>query len=331
MAPVLVSVIVPTYKRPESLRHCLDALRRQDTQADEILVVARRDDVPSRQVIAECAGGCIVAVLIDVSAGRPGLVTAMNAGLAAASGDIVCLTDDDAAPHADWITRIVAAFAGDASVGAVGGKDFVYHDGKPELGSAAIVGSVSWYGRVVGNHHLGVGRARDVTVLKGVNLSVRGDLLRRIGFDTRLRGTSTEHHWEIGLCLAVARMGYRVIYDPKIAVDHTPQPRVDEAREFQPHQVRDSAHNESLALLEHLGPAGSVAHLFLTVAVGTHDQPGVARAARRLGRSHDPLLRNVAANIRGRYLALVTYMHSRRRAVVTAPVLPRSPDHREDA
>jgi GT2 family glycosyltransferase len=331
MAPVRVSVIVPTYKRPESLRHCLDALRRQDTQADEILVVARRDDAPSLQVITEYTGGCVVAVLIDVPAGSPGLVTAMNAGAAASSGDIVCLTDDDAAPHADWITRIVAAFADDASVGAAGGRDFVYHDGKPELGSAAVVGSVSWYGRVVGNHHLGVGSARDVTVLKGVNLSVRGDVLRRIGFDTRLRGTSTEHHWEIGLCLRVARMGYRVIYDPAIAVDHTPQPRVDEAREFRPHQVRDSAHNETLALLEHLGSVGSVVHLLLTVVVGTHDQPGLARATRRLGWNHEPSVRNVAANIRGRYLALATYMRSRQRAVVTAPVLPRLPDRREDA
>jgi GT2 family glycosyltransferase len=326
---VRVSVIVPTYRRPETLRRCLEALRCQERRAEEILVVARRDDVPSQEVIAECAGNGVVAVLIDVPAGSPGLVSAMNAGAAASSGDIVCLTDDDATPHVDWITGIVAAFADDPSVGAVGGRDWVYHDGRPERGSAAVVGSVSWYGRVVGNHHLGVGGARDVAVLKGVNLGVRGDVLRQIGFDTRLRGTSTEHHWEIGLCLSVARMGYRVIYDPEIAVDHTPQPRVDEAREFRPHQVRDSAHNETLALLEHLRPVGSAAHLFVTIAVGTHDQPGLARAARRRGWSHDPHLRNVAANIRGRYLAVATYLRSRRPVAASARVSPTLHDEPE--
>jgi GT2 family glycosyltransferase len=308
-----VSVIVPTYRRAESLRHCLAALTCQDRRADEILVVVRRDDFASRQVVAQCGGDGVVAVLIDVPAGSPGLVTAMNAGAAASSGEIVCLTDDDAAPRADWIRRIVTAFADDASVGALGGRDYVYHDSPPERGSAAVVGTVSWYGRVVGNHHLGLGAARDVAVLKGVNLSVRGDVLRQVGFDTRLRGTSTEHHSELGLCLAVIRMGYRVVYDPEIAVDHTPQPRVGEAREFRPHQIRDAAHNETLALLEHLSRTGCVAHLILTVGVGTHDQPGLARLAGGVGSGSAPRARNVAANICGRYLAVATYMRSRPR------------------
>ena len=71
-----------------------------------------------------------------------------------------------------------------------------------------------------------------MAVLKGVNLSVRGELIRQIGFDRRLRGVATEHHSELGLCLRLLQMGYRIVYDPAIAVDHRPAPRVHEKREY---------------------------------------------------------------------------------------------------
>jgi hypothetical protein len=35
-------------------------------------------------------------------------------------------------------------------------------------------------------------------------------------------------------------MGYRIVYDPAIAVDHRPQPRIAEAREFGPRTYRRS-------------------------------------------------------------------------------------------
>ena len=68
---------------------------------------------------------------IDVPAGRPGFVAALNAGVAASRGEIVCLTDDDAEPHADWISRILETF-GRSRIGAVGGRDWVYHGGQLE-------------------------------------------------------------------------------------------------------------------------------------------------------------------------------------------------------
>ena len=305
-----VSVVVPTYKRPDSLCRCLDALARQDTQPDEILVVARREDEASRQCISEREDEPVRLVPIDVPAGRPGFVAALNAGVAASRAEIVCLTDDDAEPHPDWISRILETFAADPRIGAVGGRDWVYHDGQLEDGAKLQVGTLSWWGRIIGNHHLGIGQPRDVAALKGVNLSVRGGLIRQIGFDKRLRGVTTEHHSEWGLCLRLLRMGYRIIYDPAIAVDHRPQPRVAEAREFGRRQVRDAAHNETLALLEHLSPAGQAAHLLWTTTIGTRGAPGLAQAARLLLSTGDPKLRPLFGNLAGRGLAVLTYLRA---------------------
>jgi hypothetical protein len=177
-----------------------------------------------------------------------------------------------------------------------------------------VVGTVSWWGRTIGRHHLGVGPARDVDLLKGVNLSGRGDLLRSIGFDPRLLGTATEHHSEIGLCLTLRRMGYRVVYDPAIAVDHRSLPRVVETREFGPQQLRNSTHNETLALLEHLSPAGQVAHLLWSTMVGSRGTPGLAQSARLLITTGNPQLALLRANLQGRRLAIAAYRRGRRGA-----------------
>jgi len=298
-----VSVIVPTYRRPESLAVCLDALARQDRQADEILVVIRRMDQESQEVVRE-RGSPVRLVLVD----RPGVLAAMNAGVDASSGDVVCLTDDDAQPRRDWISQMLETFAADPKIGAVGGRDWVYQGEQLKTGSKLVVGRVSWFGRVTGNHHLGVGPARDVDVLKGVNLSVRGDLLRGMRFDERLLNEGTGAHWELGLCLTLRRMGYRVVYDPAIGVEHYPQPRVDDSRGLGPSQVRAAAHNETLVLLEHLPPMRRTAHLLWTTTVGTRSAPGLAQAARLFLSTGDPELKLLFGNLTGRALAVLTYL-----------------------
>ena len=303
-----ISVVVPTYHRPDALTRCLDALGRQELQPDEIIVVVRVDDDASQACVRERGNSRIQMALVDVPPGHPGFVVALNAGVAATSGEIVCLTDDDSEPWPDWISQAAATFASDPSIGAVGGRDWVYQGDRLDGEDEEVVGTVSWWGRVVGRHHVGVGPARDVAVLKGVNLCVRGDLLRRVGFDPRLLGLNTEHHSELGLCLFLGRIGYRVVYDPAIAVDHRPAPRSAEARGFGPRQVRDSSHNETLALLEHLNLAGKGAHLLWTTAVGSRGAPGIAQALRSALVDRDPKLELLKANLEGRRRAIGTYL-----------------------
>jgi GT2 family glycosyltransferase len=272
-----VSVVIPTYRRPENLAACLDALEHQQLTPAETIVVVRSGDVASEAVVRSRAR-TVRLVLVE----RPGVVAAMNAGIAVSTGEIVALTDDDSEPHADWLGRMVATYESDSRVAAVGGRDVLYLHGKLFEGSAHRVGVISWFGRVSGNHHIGVGAARDVDVLKGVNLSVRGDLLRAIRIDERMRGVGTEHHWELALCVALRRRGLRVVYDPAIAVDHHPQPRIDDSRRFSARELRDSRHNETIAVLEHLRAWQRPLFVAWAFAIGTGGAPGVANAIRLL-------------------------------------------------
>ncbi len=276
-----VSVVVPSYRRPQSLARCLDALERQERAAEETIVVIRAGDAASHE-LARARAVRVVVVR------RPGVVAAMNAGLDACRGELIALTDDDAAPRPDWLARIVAAHSSDSRIAAVGGRDWVYsyETGRLLEGAEPVVGVIDRLGRVTGNHHLGVGGARDVNVLKGANLSVRTELLRQIRFDERLRGIGTEHHWELGLCLALRRRGWRIVYDSAIAVDHYPQPRVDDSRQFSPRELRDARHNETVALLEHLPAPGRALHAVWAGMIGTSSAPGLAHLARSLS-MHD--------------------------------------------
>jgi GT2 family glycosyltransferase len=275
---VRVSVVIPTYGRPESLARCLDALDAQERPPDETLVVVRGEDLESAAVVNGWGGS---VRMVEVR--RPGVVAAMNAGIEASSGDVVALTDDDAAPRVDWLARMLAIYEGDGQVAAVGGRDWVLTKrGLLKDGSAERVGMVSWFGRVTGNHHLGVGEAREVDVLKGVNLSVRGELLREIGIDERLRGVGTEHHWEVALCLKLRARGRRIVYDPAVAVDHFPQPRLEDSRQFSSSELRDATYNETLAVLEYLPAWRGALYVGWCLAIGTRTAPGVAHAIRWL-------------------------------------------------
>jgi GT2 family glycosyltransferase len=314
-----VSVVVPSYRRPQSLARCLDALERQERPAEETIVVIRAGDLASREVARARAARVVVVQ-------RRGVVAAMNAGLDACRGELIALTDDDAAPRPDWLARIVAAYSSDSRIAAVGGRDWVhsYATGRLLDGAEPMVGVIGRFGRVTGNHHVGVGGARDVDVLKGANLSVRGELLRQVRFDERLRGVGTEHHWELGLCLALRRRGWRIVYDPAIAVDHYPQPRVDDSREFSPRELRDARHNETVALLEHLPAFGRGLHVLWSGAIGTSSSPGLAHLARSMS------MRDIAgwSRFRGAQAGLIdglgTYRRSRR---TRADSSPRAPAH----
>jgi glycosyltransferase involved in cell wall biosynthesis len=188
-----VTVLVPTFRRPADLTRCLGALQRQSRAPDEVVVVARPDDSATHACLRDPAvKGALRLSVALVEA--PGQVAALNRGLDAANGDVVAITDDDAAPRPDWLERIAAAFGNDPRLGALGGRDWVHEKGRVLDGERPLVGKVQASGKIIGNHHLGVGGAREVDLLKGANMSYRRAAIGAIRFDARLRGAGAQAH-----------------------------------------------------------------------------------------------------------------------------------------
>jgi len=228
--------------------------------------------------------GEVLPSLRTIRVDVPGQVQALNAGLALAMGDIIAITDDDAEPHADWVARIVAHFERNPDVAGVGGRDFLHVDNVLQQGQERIVGRVPYVGRHRGNHHLGYGPAREVDVLKGVNGSYRTVALREIGFDTRLRGTGAQVHWEISLCLALKRRGWKLLYDPAVAVNHYLAPRFDEDQRtgFNSLALRNAVFNETFIRIEYLSPVRRVFFMAWGILLGTRASPGFVQWLRFL-------------------------------------------------
>jgi len=279
-------------------------------------VVVRGKDAATQAMLAESNryGFDLRTVAVSV----PGVVSALNAGLAAAQGDIMAITDDDTVPRPDWIQRIELHFRGNDELGGVGGRDWVHHDDKIEDGRAVMVGRVRWYGRVIGNHHLGVGGPREVDVLKGANMSYRRPAVHEIGFDDRVRGSGAQVHFELALGLAVKRAGWKLIYDPAVAVDHYPAQRFDDYQRDKPslQGLQNAVHNETYALLRWLPWWRKPLAFVYGLLVGTRLAPGLMVAGERWVRQSDreAVGRRFRASMRGRLDGFRTFCLSGRRA-----------------
>jgi glycosyltransferase involved in cell wall biosynthesis len=109
-----VSVVVPTYRRPELLDRCLEALAGQDFEpsAFEVIVVDDATSEATRRQVEGWAGRCAPAVrYLPVTATR-GPSGARNVGWRSAAGEIIAFTDDDCMPVPGWLRAGAAAVAG---------------------------------------------------------------------------------------------------------------------------------------------------------------------------------------------------------------------------
>ncbi len=116
-----ISVVIATYNRASLLGATLDRLSRQAYEpGDEVIVVDNGSTDATPQVIALAAQRFPVRLLAMHEA-RNGKGPALNAGIAAARGSILALTDDDVLVANDWIATIHEIFA-DPSIALVGGR-----------------------------------------------------------------------------------------------------------------------------------------------------------------------------------------------------------------
>lgn len=267
---------MPTYRRPDDLQRCLAALAAQQRPADEIVVVARRDDAETHRVLADLGLPHRV-----VAPSGPGVVRAARAGMAAATADIVAIIDDDAAADPDWLARLDEAFRRPGVV-AAGGLNRRIVAGVAEVHTATRVGVLSWWGRLVGMHYARTGSCGiPVQHLQGCNMAFARPWPLP---DERFRGDGV--FYELDLCLRAQKRG-TIWYDERIAVDHHLAARRDRddqgrvlTRDADRAAVRDACWNLSYALAKNTRPRlQRGARLLQLLMVGQRPTWGVLRAA----------------------------------------------------
>jgi glycosyltransferase involved in cell wall biosynthesis len=127
------SVVVPTYRRPQLLNRCLEALADQDFTPGgyEIIVADDGASLETRRLVETWARRVpegIEVHYLPVRATR-GPAAARNAGWRAARGVVVALTDDDCIPDRGWLQAGVSAITN--GVAGAYGRIVVPHPDRP--------------------------------------------------------------------------------------------------------------------------------------------------------------------------------------------------------
>lgn len=270
-----VSVLVPTWKRPEKLRRCLRALLEQDSAPEEIIVTYRSEDSQGQEVLASMRplfAGRLRPLLVE----REGVVHAENQAMKEARGEVLAFIDDDAYAPRDWVHHLRAFFAANPRAGGLGGPDRILGDpdsyDKVEVDR---VGLVLWYGKVLGRHHHRVrGGLREVHVLKGVNMAVRRQFARPLderGLSGHGHGRGNGAYWELDFCLRARALGARLYFDPALVVQHD-----SNHDHFIPEEVmRNASFNLAWVLWGHLSWPRRCLFLVYACLIGNTQHQGI--------------------------------------------------------
>jgi GT2 family glycosyltransferase len=212
------SIVIASYNRADMLAQTLESLHLHLAQLGalqhvQLVLIDNNSPDSTPQVMAEWAarfGQCV-----HQRETQQGLSYARNAGLAAATGEVVVFLDDDVDLDAAWLPALLAPF-GDAQVAAVGGKVLAY--GAAEL--------PDWLPREYG-YLVSVfdpfDSARETDKVMGANFALRASVVRQVGaFDPALgrKGNKLLGGEEVDLFNRIRAAGGRVWYTPEAVVFH---------------------------------------------------------------------------------------------------------------
>lgn len=240
-----VSVIIPTFNRPESLKRCIKSIFKEGLQKAEIIIVDSGDCNNS----AEFSTGNFVKIFHYAGS----LSECRDFGWRKAKGEIVVYLDDDTEVRKGWLRGILEPFK-DPKTGGVSGpcivsekeknnrdvflmnkgligwfyKKVILEGRQNEVGkitksgwwTPGADGSISnfqFFPQTAGSRSGGT--ISNVDYLEACNMALRKDLIKKAGgFDLGFKGTS---EWsEVDLAMRVRKLGYKLVFNPRASLYH---------------------------------------------------------------------------------------------------------------
>lgn len=145
-------------------------------------------------------------------------------------------------------------------------------------------------------------------------MSYRRSAIADLRFDERLRGKGAEVHNDLAFSLTLTRLGWKLLYDPLVEVDHYHAQRLDKGQRSNFNYVAtiERVHNQTLILLEYLPPARRAAFLLWGIALGARDHRGFIQCLRFLPSEGTLAVQNLLASLQGRWQGWQTWRRGRR-------------------
>lgn len=284
-----ISVVVPTYRRPDALVDCVHSLLAGTLLPTEIIIVGRADDESTRHAVHQLCSSASGSLRIRPDwVTQPGHIPPVEAGVRLASGQFVAIVDDDVTVSREWLEAIVSPFS-DPAIGAVSGPAIVpgWSPGKLK----GKPGRMTWYGKTWGNlANLKRERAVEIdTVLEG-NCAWRRDLLRSLRLDPVLNFDDASMYG-LDLCLEAKAAGFRMLFEPRAMVLHHVKPRTPELdRAHRPARAYSYSRNYTYIMMKRLPAWRKLVFLAWWFGIGERVALGVgaALADALTGRKHQP-------------------------------------------
>jgi GT2 family glycosyltransferase/SAM-dependent methyltransferase len=213
-----ISVIIVLCNQAHLTLRCLRALQREALSGEhppfEILLVDNASSDKTRELLSRLDGPRVMRNEENL-----GFVRAANQAAAAARGRALLFLNNDAFVRSGALATALAGLERSSDVGAVGGRLIL------PSGLLQEAGSIIWsdastlgYGRGLAPDAGEVMFRRDVDYCSGAFLMTPRDVWERLGGFNE--SYAPAYYEESDYCMRLWKAGYRVVYEPAIAVDH---------------------------------------------------------------------------------------------------------------
>ncbi|MBX3729861.1 MAG: glycosyltransferase family 2 protein [Candidatus Sumerlaeia bacterium] len=227
--PLTFSIVIVSLNGRERLAMPLDALRRCDPPADEVIVVDNGSSDGTSDFVREH----YPEVLLVRAPHNLGFAGGNNLGLLNASGDVLVLLNDDTEPETDWLAPLHAAFHDDPRLG-IAGVRLLYPDRQTiqHLGGTIEPNGLTKhldYGATLDEQK--VHEPLDADYVTGAALAIRRQTVREIGLLDA--GFWPIYFEEVDWCERARRRHWHVrVYPASTVIHHESQTTVKMSRRF---------------------------------------------------------------------------------------------------
>lgn len=242
MRKVILSVIIATYNRVESLDKCLASLTKQSFKNFEVIIVDGGSKDETDKIINKYFDKLNLNKLVypyfELSEVR-------DFGWQNSKGTYLTWIDDDVVLDKDWVKKAMEVFKKDKKIGGVSGptiippnlinqrdafglvsqnnlvakiwKNYLLEGKWNEVGK--IFRSGAWSQGSNFKDCLKINDLIEVDYLEACNMWLRRELVEKVkGFDLKYRGTS---EWcELDLAVRVKELGYKLVFSSDVALEH---------------------------------------------------------------------------------------------------------------
>lgn len=212
---MLLSVIIPTYKRPQEMLRTLSSLQKQTLKDFEIIVVDNASDPKIKKMIARFNKPVRVSVKY-IAEPNLGLHNARHAGARAAKGEILVFTEDEMTFVPNWLKSFRNAFLEYPQMAASGGKISLVWKVLPPTWLISLIGSSKVFPPLglmepYDNFHLS-----KKGFFFGGNMAIRKNILFKVGgFNPEMFGNTWLGDGETGLNRKLWKEKLLIGYVPK--------------------------------------------------------------------------------------------------------------------